>query len=172
MICCFSDLSRTHLKGSRGIKIKIKGKRGKHLHENTIIWEEIFYFFKIIFSFPFHEHKGRSEKQQINWVWPNVMTTGINIGPDDNMADQSYHNMPMTYVIYQLNTQLYIVMPTLSPYIVTRVSISWLYSCNKSSYQICLEPMPCGLIELYWAKCKQSNSHTSLTTLCSRFLLR
>ncbi len=35
LICCFSDLSWTHLKGSR--RIKIKGKRGKNLHENTII---------------------------------------------------------------------------------------------------------------------------------------
>ncbi len=31
--------------------------------------------------------------------------------------------------------------------------------------------MPCGLIGMYWTKCKQSNSHTSLTTLCSPFLL-
>ncbi len=30
--------------------------------------------------------------------------------------------------------------------------------------------MPCGLIGMYWVKCKQSNSHTSLTTLCSHFL--
>ncbi len=29
----------------------------------------------------------------------------------------------------------------------------------------------CGLIGKYWAKCKQSNSHTSLTTLCPHFLL-
>ncbi len=27
------------------------------------------------------------------------------------------------------------------------------------------------MIEMYWAKCKQSKSHTSLTTLCSSFLL-
>ncbi len=31
--------------------------------------------------------------------------------------------------------------------------------------------MPCGLIGMYWVKCKQSTSHTSLTTLCSHFLL-
>ncbi len=31
--------------------------------------------------------------------------------------------------------------------------------------------MPCGLIGMYLVKCKQSNSHTSLTTLCSHFLL-
>ncbi len=31
--------------------------------------------------------------------------------------------------------------------------------------------MTCGLITIYWVKCKQSNSHTSLTTLCSYFLL-
>ncbi len=31
--------------------------------------------------------------------------------------------------------------------------------------------MPCGFIEMYWAKCKQLNSHTSLTTLCSCFPL-
>ncbi len=52
----------------------------------------------------------------------------------------------------------------------TRDSNSWLHSCNKSfyirrRYQVCLQPMPCGLIGMYWAKCKQSNSHTSLTTL-------
>ncbi len=70
LICCFSDLSHTHLKGSRGIKIKIKGKRGKHLHENTIIWGEKFYLKKKKISFPFHERTGGSEKQQINWVWP------------------------------------------------------------------------------------------------------
>ncbi len=33
--------------------------------------------------------------------------------------------------------------------------------------------MLCGLngMYMYWAKCKQSNSHTSLKTLCSCFLL-
>ncbi len=41
------DLSRTHLKGLRGIKIK--GKRGTNLHENTIIWEKNFYL-KTLFS--------------------------------------------------------------------------------------------------------------------------
>ncbi len=30
--------------------------------------------------------------------------------------------------------------------------------------------MPWGLIGMYWVKCKQSNFHTSLTTLCSHFL--
>ncbi len=47
LICCFSDLSQTHLKGSRGIKLKIKGKRGKNLHENTIIWEKNSIFLKL-----------------------------------------------------------------------------------------------------------------------------
>ncbi len=36
---------------------------------------------------------------------------------------------------------------------------------------VCLQPMQCGLSEMDWAKCKQSNSHKSLTTLCSYFLL-
>ncbi len=31
--------------------------------------------------------------------------------------------------------------------------------------------MPCGLIGIYRVKCKQSNSNTSLTTLCSHFHL-
>ncbi len=31
--------------------------------------------------------------------------------------------------------------------------------------------MPCWLFEMYWAKCKQLKSHTSLKTLCSYFLL-
>ncbi len=31
--------------------------------------------------------------------------------------------------------------------------------------------MSCGLIGMYCVKCKQSNSHTSLTTLRSHFLL-
>ncbi len=38
-------------------------------------------------------------------------------------------------------------------------------------YQVFLKPMPYGLISMYWVKCKQSNSHTSLTTFCSHFLL-
>ncbi len=38
-------------------------------------------------------------------------------------------------------------------------------------YQVCLLSMPCGLIGMCWVKCKQSNSHTSLITLCSQFLL-
>ncbi len=29
--------------------------------------------------------------------------------------------------------------------------------------------MSCGLIGMYWVKCKQSNCHTSITTLCSHF---
>ncbi len=37
--------------------------------------------------------------------------------------------------------------------------------------QVCLQSIPCGLIEMYWAKCKHSSSHTSLTTLCSCFPL-
>ncbi len=70
LICCFSDLSRTHLKELR--RIKIKGKRGKILHENTIICGKKFYFSKIILNFPFHQCTEGSEKQQINWVWPKV----------------------------------------------------------------------------------------------------
>ncbi len=55
-------------------------------------------------------------------------------------------------------------------------SISSLHSCNKSfyirrRYQVCLQPMPCGFICMYWAKYKQSHSHTRLMTLCSHFLL-
>ncbi len=42
---------------------------------------------------------------------------------------------------------------------------------TSGGYQVSLQPMPCGLIGMYWAKCKQSNFHTSLTTLCSHFLL-
>ncbi len=38
-------------------------------------------------------------------------------------------------------------------------------------YQVCLQPMQYELIDMHWAKCKQSNSHTSLTTLCSHFLM-
>ncbi len=66
LICCFSDLSRTHLKGLREIKIKIKGKRGKNLHENTIIWRKKCNFFKIIFSFPFHERTYRRIRETTN----------------------------------------------------------------------------------------------------------
>ncbi len=38
-------------------------------------------------------------------------------------------------------------------------------------HQVCLQLIPCGLIDMYWAKCKQSNSYTSLRTLCSHFRL-
>ncbi len=38
-------------------------------------------------------------------------------------------------------------------------------------HQVCLQSMPCGLIEMYSAKCNQSNSHTSLITICSCFRL-
>ncbi len=31
--------------------------------------------------------------------------------------------------------------------------------------------MSCGLIGMYWVKCKQSNSNTSQITLCLHFLL-
>ncbi len=47
LICCFLDLSQTHLKGSRGIKIKINGKISKCLDENTIIWEKDSIFLKL-----------------------------------------------------------------------------------------------------------------------------
>ncbi len=47
-------------------KNKTKSKKGKNVHENTIIFRKKFYFFKIIFSFPFHERTEGSEKQQIN----------------------------------------------------------------------------------------------------------
>ncbi len=40
---------------------------------------------------------------------------------------------------------------------------------TSGGYQVWLKPMPCGLIDIYWVKCTQSNSHTSLT--CSYFLL-
>ncbi len=33
--CCFSDLLQIHFRGLRGIKIKMKWKIGKILHENT-----------------------------------------------------------------------------------------------------------------------------------------
>ncbi len=42
---------------------------------------------------------------------------------------------------------------------------------TSGGYQVCLLPMPCGRIGMYWIKCKKSNSHTSLTTLCSHVLL-
>ncbi len=42
----------------------------------------------------------------------------------------------------------------------TRVSISWLYPCNKSSYI----RFAYSQYHVDWAKCKQSKSHTSLAT--------
>ncbi len=52
------------------------------------------------------------------------------------------------------------------------VSVSWLYSCDKMFiHQIFLQSIPCGFIEIYWAKCKLSKSHKGLTNLCSSFLL-
>ncbi len=55
----------------------------------------------------------------------------------------------------------------------SRVSISWLYLCNKSSYIrfVYIQSILCELIKMYWVKCKQSKSHTSLATLYSHFLL-
>ncbi len=96
LICCFLDLSRTHLNGSRGITIKIKWKRGKNLNENTIIWEKnsICFKIKIIFSFPFHECTGGSEKQQINWAWPNWLIFRILSWRTSQPCVLIYHYLP------------------------------------------------------------------------------
>ncbi len=50
-MCCFSDLSQTHFRWLRGIKIKIKGKTGQKLHENSKCLEKLSIFFSY-FLFP------------------------------------------------------------------------------------------------------------------------
>ncbi len=56
-ICCFSDLSWKHLKGSRGIKYKIKGKTGKHctkmkkIEKNSHLKTNYFTFLRFFLTF-------------------------------------------------------------------------------------------------------------------------
>ncbi len=52
MICCFSDLSQTHFRGTRGIiKKKKKRKNRQKVHENTKFVEKMSIFEKL-FCFP------------------------------------------------------------------------------------------------------------------------
>ncbi len=72
LVCCFSYLSQTHFRGSRGIILKIKSKTGQKLCENGKICRKIVYFWKYYILFPrlfpaafSNECRGGSQKQLI-----------------------------------------------------------------------------------------------------------
>ncbi len=73
-------------------------------------------FFKIIFSFPFHECTGLSEKQQINWIWPKIygMLTHMlnqyffwhtNSCSDSGLCWYEIHNL-YRYLIFKIQNQI------------------------------------------------------------------
>ncbi len=89
-MCCFSDLSQTCFRGSRGIKIKIKGKTGKQLDENAKVLETMSILKKLFFrTFSLNDQcTVGSEKRQINWVWHN----------GNNCPNRTYNRYIILYV--------------------------------------------------------------------------
>ncbi len=72
MICCFSDLSQTHFRGTRGIikKKKKKEKQAKSAWKYEICRKNVYFWKIILFSTFFrlflnNESTGESKKQQI-----------------------------------------------------------------------------------------------------------